>query len=87
MARVLNVKTSGVTRGVYDKDLTLAQDLTEVTFEDELGTPHTVYAHREGPFKTPEQIIEAWGNHTLHDLPEETPEPSEPPPPAGQAFE
>jgi hypothetical protein len=87
MARVLNVKTDGVTRGVYDKDLTLAQELVEVTFEDDLGVPHTVFSNKNGPFKDADAIIKAWGEHTLHDKAEEQPAPIAPASPAGQAFE
>lgn len=65
--RILNVKQGGVTRGVLDKGVQLLEHLTEVTFEDYLGTPHTVFAHSNGPFQTAEEIADAWLDHSLHD--------------------
>lgn len=87
MARILNVKNAGVTLGVHDKDLVLAQDLIEVTFEDSIGVPHTVYAHRDGPFRTPEDVVHAWEQHELHIEPEHVEKSAQPAPPAGGVFE
>lgn len=75
MARILNVKDQGVTQGVIGRDLTVEQHLVEVTFEDAQGIIHTVTAHKDGPWKTAEEIVEAWGNHTLHPNPTENPPP------------
>lgn len=66
MARILSTKDRGVTVGVVDKGLRLAEDYREVTFEDFQGTPHTVYAHVNGPWQSPEDIVAAWYAHELH---------------------
>lgn len=71
--RILNVKDSGVTRGVISRDAEIVADLVEVTFEDALGIPHTVFAHKNGPFQDAEAIIKAWEQHELHDRPSEQP--------------
>lgn len=69
--RILNVKDAGVTRGVVNDSLKLEPNLREVTFLDFGGVPHTVFAHTDGPFKTPEDIVQAWYDGTLHDEPAE----------------
>ena len=66
MPRIVNTQTDGVALGVIDKNPTFHPELVGVTFEDDAGTPHTVYAHREGPFQSPEDIVKAWQNGTLH---------------------
>lgn len=66
MSTIVNVKQSGVTTGVLDKTLAVLEDLMSVTFTDLFGTPHTVYAHKDGPFKKPEDAVAAWENGTLH---------------------
>lgn len=81
--RILHTKDDSVTRGVLDKDVHVEHDLREVTYVDHNGTPHTVFAHREGPFQTPESIVEAHQNGTLHTHRENPDVPLEPPPPAG----
>lgn len=77
--RILHVKDNGVTQGVFDKDLKLAEHLIEVTFEDYVGTPHTVFAHAEGGYKDAQEIAEAWHQRTLTTQPAEKAE-SEPEP-------
>lgn len=69
--RITEHKTTGVTLGVLDKGIELMEDLVSVTFYDYNNTPHTVFAHRDGPFKTPEDIVSAWYQHTLHTNPAE----------------
>lgn len=93
MARILDTKTDGVTIGVLDKNVQFHPDLTAVTFADDAGTVHTVYAHKDGPFSSPEQIVEAWHDGTLHtgkgdDAPvqEDQTSQQQQAPPAGQVF-
>lgn len=85
--RILNVKDTAVTRGVLDKSVDVCHDLVEVTYVDDSNTPHTVFAHKEGPFDTPESIVEAHRNGTLHLDPNEVEPPAEPVPPQGEAKE
>lgn len=72
--RILNVKDTGVTRGVINETMHVEPDLREVTFTDYAGVPHTVHAHHAGPWQEPRDIIEAWYRGDLHDRPAE-PEP------------
>lgn len=67
VGRILNVKDDAVTRGVLDKDLHTVGHVVEVTYEDVLGVPHTVYAHKDGPFKSPEDIANAHAEGRLHE--------------------
>lgn len=66
MAKIIEHKEAAVTLGVLDRTLDVHPDLQQVTFEDVLGTRHTVHAHREGPFKSPEDIVQAWHDGVLH---------------------
>lgn len=66
MGVIVEHKQENVTLGVTDKDLRIAPELTQTTFTDVFGTLHTVFAHRDGPFKTAEEIVAAFENGTLH---------------------
>ena len=85
--RILNVKDDAVTQGVLDKNVGVHPHLTEVTYVDDNGTPHTVFAHKEGPFGSPEEIAQAHRDGTLHDQPQEQEQPEQAAPPAGPVFE
>lgn len=85
--RILNTKAEAVTRGVLDKDVQVAHDLVEVTYVDDSNTPHTVFAHKDGPFSDPEAIVAAHRDGTLHVEPREVEPPDETRPPAGVAVE
>lgn len=87
MARILSVKDSAVTVGVLDKDVHVEPDLIEVTYADHNGTPHTVFAHRNGPFETPDEIVQAHIDGTLHTEAEPVAQSDESPPPAGPVFD
>lgn len=66
MARITATNDEYVTLGVTDKDLRPHTDLRSVTFTDHNGTPHTVHAHKDGPFGTPDEIVNAWEQGALH---------------------
>lgn len=66
MATIIEHKPHNVTIGVLDKTMQLYEDLQSVTFADVLGTLHTVFAHTEGPFQTPEDIVKAFEQGILH---------------------
>lgn len=85
--RILAVKTEAVTIGVLDKDVSHEPDLIEVTYLDDNNVPHTVFGHRNGPFNTPEAIVAAHQDGTLHGEPTPQPVPEEVRPPQGFAFE
>jgi hypothetical protein len=68
MPTIVEHKPHNVTIGVLDKSLKLFEDLQSVTFRDIFGTPHTVYAHVNGPFQTAEQIVAAHADGILHTL-------------------
>ena len=87
MARILNVRTEGVTQGVLGGDFALKQDLVEVTFEDANGVPHTIFAHKSGRFQTPEDIVRAWENHELDTNPVAPAAPVAPSPEVGGVFQ
>lgn len=83
--KVLEHKTSGVMRGVVNKDASLLDDLVSVTYQILDGAVRTVFAHKNGPFKKVEEIIEAAENGSLHDKPTE--QPGEPVAAGGEAHE
>lgn len=87
MYRVLAYKDNSVSQGVLDKTFEAKPDLVEVTYVDHNNTPHTVYAHKDGPFKGQDAIVQAHQNGTLHPEREPQPEPEEPRPPQGFAFD
>lgn len=87
MLRILNVKTDAVTRGVESRNVQVMHDLTEVTFMDNGGTPHTIYYHKEGPVQSPEDAVSAWERGELHDTAEPIEPPAEPLAPAGPVFD
>lgn len=66
MSRIIAHKTDAVTLGVIDKNLAVHEDLQQVTFDDIHGTRHTVHAHKDGPFGSPEDIVAAFYDGTLH---------------------
>jgi len=66
MTRIIEHKDAAVTLGVLDRTLDVHPDLQQVTFDDVHGTRHTVHAHRHGPFGSPEDIVQAWQDGTLH---------------------
>lgn len=66
-----HVKNEGVTLGVIGRDVAAVAELVEVTFRDFDGVVHTVYAHKEGPWKTAEEIAQAWYRGELHTNPAE----------------
>lgn len=69
--RVTATRDQGVTQGVIGRDVTVEPELREVTFVDYNGVPHTVYAHKEGPFETPDDIMAAYYSGELHVNPRE----------------
>lgn len=85
--RILNVKDSAVTQGVLDKDVQVQPHLIEVTYADALGTPHTIFYHRDGEFDSPEAAVQAHMDGTLHDTDEKRAEDAQPAHPAGPVFE
>lgn len=70
--RVLRTNDQGVSRGVINADLHAEPDLREVTFMDYQGTPHTVFVHKDGPFKSEADVLRGWATGELHDRPTET---------------
>jgi hypothetical protein len=66
MGKVVATKPNNVTEGVIDKTVQTHENMKSVTFADVFGTLHTVFAHTEGPFKTPEDVVRAFENGTLH---------------------
>lgn len=85
--RILNVKDNAVTVGVLDKNVNAYPELREVTYVGDDGTPHTVFAHKDGPFQSAEEIVQAHRDGTLHTEAEHPDQPDEPAPPAGPVFE
>lgn len=63
---ITNTKDNAVTLGVMDQNLRVEPDLQQVTFTDHNDTPHTVHAHKNGPFGDAEGIVKAWADGTLH---------------------
>jgi hypothetical protein len=86
MPRILNVKDAAVTVGTLDKTVEHKPDLLEVTFATDDGTPHTIYAHRDGPFSEPEAAVAAWLLGKLHTGSEPVDDPDTPMPPAGPVM-
>ena len=66
MTRIIGTQDSHVTLGVLDKDAHVVEHLKSVTFLDDNGTAHTVFAHVNGPFHGAEDIVEAWLSGCLH---------------------
>jgi hypothetical protein len=66
MANIVSHKPHNVTIGVLDKSVQLYENLQSVTFTDRNGTAHTVNAHVDGPFDSPEAIVAAFENGVLH---------------------
>ena len=83
--RILAVKEHAVTRGVLDKDVGHREDEIEITFIGNDGVPHTIFAHRDGPYADPRAAIQAWEDGELHAEPHPVEPPGEPLPPQGRA--
>lgn len=66
MARITSVSEVPITLGVTDKNLAVHPELRSVTFADIFGTLHTVHYHVDGPFTTPEDVVAAHEDGTLH---------------------
>ena len=66
MSRIIAHKKSHVVLGVLDRDAQVLEDRQSVTFADHNGTAHTVFAHVNGPFTTPEDIVKAHAEGVLH---------------------
>jgi hypothetical protein len=66
MPEIIEHKPHNITIGVLDKSVQLHEDLQSVTYADRNGTYHTVHAHVNGPFGSPEDIVAAAENGTLH---------------------
>lgn len=66
MGTVVDSKPHNVTVGVLDKNLQTHENLKSVTFADVLGTLHTVFAHKDGPFRTNEDVVKAFERGVLH---------------------
>lgn len=66
MTKIIDIKRDAVTLGVVDRSLQIAPDLVQVTYADNNGTPHTVYSHKEGPFTSPQDVVLAHLQGTLH---------------------
>lgn len=66
MTRIVDTKTNAVTLGVMDKNLQVHEELGQVTFDDVFGTRHTVQYHQEGPFGSPEDVVQAHQDGILH---------------------
>lgn len=66
MGTVVDTKPSNVTVGVIDKNVQTHENLKSVTFADIFGTLHTVFAHKDGPFKTAEDVVSAFEQGILH---------------------
>jgi len=66
MSKVISVKPHNASIGVIDKEVKIHEDLKEITFGDVFGTFHTVFAHVNGPFKTPEDVVKAFEDGVLH---------------------
>jgi hypothetical protein len=66
MPAIVEHRPHNVTIGVMDKSLKLYEELQSVTFADVFGTLHTVFAHVNGPFTTPEEIVRAFFDGVLH---------------------
>lgn len=66
MATILDTKDNNVTEGVIDKNVQTHEKLKSVTFRDIFGTVHTVFAHADGPFRTPEDVVNAFEKGILH---------------------
>jgi len=66
MSKVISVKPHNASIGVIDKEVKIHEDLKEITFGDVFGTFHTVFAHIDGPFKTPEDVVKEFEDGVLH---------------------
>ena len=66
MGEVIATKPHNVTTGVIDKSVQTHEDMQSVTFTDRNGTPRTVFAHVNGPFGSPEDIVKAAEDGILH---------------------
>lgn len=66
MSEVIATKPHNVTTGVIDKNVLTHEDMQSVTFTDRNGTPRTVFAHVNGPFGSPEDIVKAAEDGILH---------------------
>jgi hypothetical protein len=66
MAKIVDTKPHNVTVGVIDKNVVTHENLKSVTFADVFGTLHTVFAHVNGPFRTPEDVVSAFESGILH---------------------
>lgn len=64
--RIVTHNEDYVTLGVVDRSLQVHPELQSVTFTDHNGTAHTVHAHKQGPFTTPDAIVQAWDDGVLH---------------------
>jgi hypothetical protein len=62
-------------------------ELQSVTFIDEIGSAHTVHAHRDADYDDPSAIVAAWRDGTLTaDVPEVQHESSRPDQPKSRFF-
>lgn len=66
MSTIVDTRKANVTVGVMDKNLVTHEHLKSVTFRDVFGTLHTVFAHVDGPFRTPEDVVNAFERGILH---------------------
>lgn len=66
MGTIVAHKPHNATIGVIDKNVETHEDLQAVTYRDVHGTDHTVYAHVNGPFGSPEDIVKAAEAGVLH---------------------
>lgn len=66
MGQVIAEKPNNVTVGVIDKNVQTHENLKSVTFADIFGTLHTVFAHVNGPFHTPADVVSAFESGILH---------------------
>lgn len=66
MARIVEVSELPITLGVTDKNLAVHPELRSVTYQDVFGTLHTVMHHVDGPFTSPEDVVSAHEDGTLH---------------------
>jgi hypothetical protein len=66
MGVVVAHKPHNATIGVIDKNVQTHEDLQAVTYKDIFGTLHTVFAHINGPFSTPDDIVKAAEDGILH---------------------
>lgn len=66
MSEILAHKQNNVTTGVLDKSIVTHENLQSVTFLDKNDVAHTVFAHVNGPFHSPAEIVKAWEDGILH---------------------